>query len=108
MTAVHDGPLPGIVWEPGEARLAPASAGPLATLVQALRADPTARAELRVHVGAPGGEEARALDLSERRAAALTAALVRLGLDAWRVRAVGMGAMEPGTPPDRVELRVHH
>lgn len=109
VTTLHDGPLSGIVWEPGKARLAPTSAGALAALVQALRADPAASAELRVHVGGPTEHgAARALELSERRAAALTAALVRLGLDAWRVRAVGMGAMEPGEPPERVELRVHH
>ncbi len=106
---LRDGVLSGITWAPGETRLSPATTSALAALVQALRADPTARAELRVHVGAPSGEQAaRALDLSERRAAALAAALVRLGLDAWRVRVVGMGAMEPGEPPDRVELHVRH
>jgi outer membrane protein OmpA-like peptidoglycan-associated protein len=83
-------------FEPGSAELPEALIRPLRVIGEALR-DERAVVRVEVHTDASGGEEA-ARTLSQRRAEAIRAFLVSVGVDPYRVLAAGMGASRPIVP----------
>lgn len=87
--------LYGIYFDTGKADLKPASDGTLQEIVALLKREPT----LKLYVVGDTdnvGSFASNMDLSNRRAAAVVAALTeRYGIDARRLKAVGIGPVDP-------------
>jgi outer membrane protein OmpA-like peptidoglycan-associated protein len=96
--------LRGINFESGRADLTPDSHGVLDQVVAALNAYPEARLEIRGHTDSQGPANFN-LELSQRRAEAVRQYLIKGGIDAGRLTAVGVGEEEPmasnGTPDGR-------
>lgn len=77
------------------ADLLPDPSGALTSLAEALRREPARLIVVEGHVSTTDGTPAANLALSERRAQAVVSELVRIGLPADRVRAVGVGSARP-------------
>lgn len=86
--------LEGIEFDVGSDRLRSTSDAPLAAAAAPLKANPDLRVEVEGHTDDTGGEEAN-LDLSQRRARAVMARLVTLGVPATQLSAKGYGASRP-------------
>lgn len=89
----------GIRFAFDSAALQPDSDPVLAELYRGLRADPSASIVIEGHTSSEGATDYNQ-GLSERRAAAVRADLVRRGLAAERLRAVGVGETRPIAPND--------
>ena len=98
--------LPTVLFRVGRAELLPQAGPALARLAAALRGRPALRLRIAGHtdrVGEPDKNQA----LSEQRAAAVKAYLVRAGIAAERLSAVGYGDARPLHPsPDARNRRV--
>ena len=86
--------LEGIEFDVGSDRLRPTSDAPLAAAAAVLKAKPELMAEVEGHTDDTGGEAAN-LALSQRRAKAVMARLVALGVPATQLSAKGYGASRP-------------
>lgn len=84
----------GISFGFDSAEIRPESESVLALLFNGLRADTSAKVTIEGHTSSEGAE-AYNQSLSERRAAAVVADLVRRGLPATRLSAVGVGESRP-------------
>ena len=86
--------LEGIEFDVGSDRLRPTSDAPLAAAAAVLKAKPDLSVEVEGHTDDTGGEAAN-LSLSQRRAKAVMARLVALGVPATQLSAKGYGASRP-------------
>ncbi|MBT2559104.1 OmpA family protein [Hymenobacter sp. ISL-91] len=101
--------LPTVLFQLGTARLLPEAFPALNQLAATLRTNPELRIEVAGHtdrIGEPGKNQ----QLSEQRAAAVQKHLIRAGVAAGRISAIGYGDTRPLYPaPDernrRVEVR---
>ncbi len=84
----------GITFDFDSADIRPESEPVLARLYDGLRADPSASITIEGHTSSEGGTDYNQR-LSERRAAAVVADLVRRGIDASRLKSVGIGELRP-------------
>jgi OmpA-OmpF porin, OOP family len=91
-----------IRFEPGRAAIDPDSAGLLDRLVEATLRCPTAKIEIAGHTDA-AGEDAFNQALSEKRAQAVADYLVKAGLSADRLAAIGYGSSQPVATNDTDE-----
>jgi OOP family OmpA-OmpF porin len=91
-----------IRFEPGRAAIDPDSAGLLDRLVETTLRCPTAKIEIAGHTDA-AGEDAFNQALSEKRAQAVADYLVKAGLSADRLVAVGYGSSQPVATNDTDE-----
>ena len=100
--------LEGVNFETGKAAILPASEAILDRVAQSLLANPAAKVEIGGHTDSRGARTAN-LNLSETRAAAVKAYLVRKGVDADRLATRGYGPDQPigdnGTPQGRAQNR---
>ncbi len=94
-----------VYFDVGRATLRPKSAAVIETIAEVLREHPEVT-KLRVagHTDARG-DEAKNQALSQRRAEAVTAALVRAGIDTRRLEARGYGSSAPVCRQDTAECR---
>jgi OOP family OmpA-OmpF porin len=91
-----------IRFEPGRAAIDPDSAGLLDRLVETTLRCPTAKIEVAGHTDA-AGEDAFNQALSEKRAQAVADYLVKAGLSADRLVAIGYGSSQPVATNDTDE-----
>ena len=84
----------GIRFDYDSAAIRPESDDVLAALFEGLAADDAASILIRGHTSSEGSDQYN-LDLSARRAQSVVDDLIERGLDAGRVRAVGVGEGEP-------------
>lgn len=90
--------LPAATYQLGSAELPDSLVRSLRPIGEAVR-EQRAVVRVEVHTDASGTpEESRAL--SQRRADAIRAYLIELGIDPYRVQAVGMGSSRPKLPQD--------
>lgn len=89
----------GIEFAYDSAELRPAAEPVLAELFRGLQAEASAAIVIEGHTSSEGSTEYNQA-LSERRAAAVRADLLRRGLSADRLRAVGIGEARPIAPND--------
>lgn len=87
----------GIYFDFGSATLRPESGPTLAQILAFLKAQPQQRLRIEGHTDNVGSEAFNA-ELSSKRAAAVVAELVRQGVSAARLQAVGLGASQPVAP----------
>jgi outer membrane protein OmpA-like peptidoglycan-associated protein len=83
-----------IEFDYDQATIRPSSLPLLERIAQAMKAHPTLVLEVRGHTDDRGSDEYN-LRLSQRRAEAVVDALVRMGIDRARLRAVGYGKSRP-------------
>jgi outer membrane protein OmpA-like peptidoglycan-associated protein len=83
-----------ILFETAKADIRPESEAQLVEIVTFLKQNPTLRVAVVGHTDSVGGFDSN-MDLSRRRAAAVTAALVGRGIAAARLVAVGVGMAAP-------------
>jgi outer membrane protein OmpA-like peptidoglycan-associated protein len=95
--------LAAVFFRPGSAQIRPESRPLLEEVVHVLRERP--EIERIATLGHASSEEAAALPLSERRAGAVRAALLALGIEPARVEAHGYGSTRPLAPNTRPEGR---
>ena len=96
--------LPRVLFKQGKAELLPESSPALDKLVADLRANPALRLRVVGHtdrIGEPGKNQV----LSEQRAAAVQAYLVKAGVDPTRLAAIGYGDSRPLYPSPDVRNR---
>lgn len=86
--------LEGVTFELNSARLTPDAATTLRRVADALRGEPSLRAEIAGHTDS-SGEDAYNLRLSQERAGAVLQFLVSQGIDASRLIARGYGETQP-------------
>ena len=86
--------LEGIEFDSGSDRLRPASDSTLRQVAAALQAKPELKVEVEGHTDNVGADAAN-LALSERRAKAVAARLVALGVPAGQLTSAGYGASRP-------------
>ena len=91
------GAIAGITFQRGRARIAPASFPVLDKAVAVLKEYPELKLEVGGHTDSSGPARVNER-LSQQRADAVAAYLVRQGIDADRVTAVGYGEREPAAP----------
>ncbi|MGF1660496.1 MAG: OmpA family protein [Rubrimonas sp.] len=100
--------LRGVLFETDSARLSDAGRAAAGTLGSALQANPALRVAVVGHTDDTGDFRYN-LDLSERRAEALAAALTRdHGVGENRLAAVGVGPLAPAVPNDTAEGRAQN
>jgi outer membrane protein OmpA-like peptidoglycan-associated protein len=86
--------LHGILFDTGKATIKPESAGPLGEVIALLEGDPALALAIHGHTDNVGAAAAN-LRLSQDRAAAVKAYLVRGGIDAGRLATGGFGDTKP-------------
>lgn len=96
--------LEGIEFDTGSDRLRPASDSVLREVAAALAKAPTLAVSIEGHTDNQGADAAN-VALSERRAAAVKARLVALGVAAGRLATKGFGAAQPVAPNETPEGR---
>ncbi len=82
--------LGDVLFETGQSVLLDSSQSSLVEVVDLLQSEPDKKIRIEGHTDSVGSAEAN-LDLSQKRADAVMAALIKLGLDAGRVVSVGLG-----------------
>jgi len=82
--------LGDVLFEVGQADLLPAAEQNLSDVIELLESEPNKQIRIEGHTDSTGSAELN-LRLSRERAEAVRDALVRLGIDAGRITAVGMG-----------------
>lgn len=98
--------LPKVLFFLGTAELLPAGEASLHQLVRELRARPTLKIRVAGHTDQVG-EDHKNLTLSEKRATAVKAFLVKAGIDPARISTIGYGGVRPLFPsPDARNRRV--
>ncbi|KXB97401.1 MAG: hypothetical protein AA908_06985 [Chlorobi bacterium NICIL-2] len=83
-----------VYFNPGSTVPTPSSQSTLDTIVAFMRSHPTMVIEVRGHSDSTGSEDYN-LRLSERRANAIRAALIRRGIEPDRIQAKGFGSSQP-------------
>lgn len=99
--------LGDVLFEVGEADLLPAAEQNLADVIELLESEPDKQIRIEGHTDATGGSELN-LRLSRERAEAVRDALVRLGIAADRITAVGMGEDFPIASNETAEGRARN
>ncbi|WP_048825830.1 OmpA family protein [Hymenobacter sp. DG25B] len=98
--------LPKVLFFQGTAELLPAADASLHQLVRELQARPRLRIRLAGHTDQVG-EDQKNLTLSEKRATAVKAFLVKSGIESARISTIGYGGARPLFPsPDARNRRV--
>jgi len=83
-----------ILFETGKADLKPESMAEIQKVADYMLKNKTVRFEVQGHTDNQGTDKVND-PLSQKRAEAIVAALVKLGVDEWNLRAVGKGSHEP-------------
>lgn len=83
-----------ILFETGKADLKPESMTEIQKVADYMKKNTNVRFEVQGHTDNQGSDKIND-PLSQKRAEAIVAALVRLGVDEWNLRAVGKGSHEP-------------
>lgn len=83
-----------ILFETGKADLKPESMAEIQKVADYMKKNTNVRFEVQGHTDNQGSDKIND-PLSQKRAEAIVAALVRLGVDEWNLRAVGKGSHEP-------------
>lgn len=96
--------LGDVLFETGNAQLKPGAVLDLDRLASFLQRYPARRAVIEGHTDSVGGEDYNQ-GLSQRRAEAVRAYLLRMGVDAARITATGMGESAPVAPNDNAAGR---
>lgn len=99
--------LRGVSFATGSAVLRPEAHATLRTVAQAMKVNDTLEVEVGGHTDSVGND-ARNLALSQRRAEAVKAFLVREGIPAARLTPRGYGASEPTDTNDTAEGRANN
>jgi OOP family OmpA-OmpF porin len=97
----------GIQFDPGRARIDPASREGIGALAAILHRCPAARVEIGGHTDTQGGDDLNE-HLSRNRAEAVLDALLDAGIPHDRLAAQGYGAREPIAPNDTPEGRAQN
>lgn len=97
-----------ILFETGKADLKAESMAEIQKVAEYMKKNPNVRFEVQGHTDNQGSDKIND-PLSQKRAEAIVAALVKLGVDEWNLRAVGKGSHEPvadnGTEAGRAKNR---
>ncbi len=97
-----------ILFETGKADLKAESMAEIQKVAEYMKKNPNVRFEVQGHTDNQGSDKIND-PLSQKRAEAIVAALVNLGVDEWNLRAVGKGSHEPvadnGTEAGRAKNR---
>ena len=99
--------LGDVLFEVGESELLPAAASNLEDVVDLLRTEPDKAIRIEGHTDSTGPANVN-LRLSEQRARAVRDALVEMGIDSDRIRAVGMGEDFPIATNETAEGRARN
>lgn len=83
-----------ILFESGKATLKPESMVDIQSVAEYMKKNPNVRFEVQGHCDNQGSDKVND-PLSQKRAEAIVAELVKLGVDEWNLRAVGKGSHEP-------------
>ena len=83
-----------IHFETGKATLKPESMADIQAVADYMKKNPSVRFEVQGHCDNQGSDKVND-PLSQQRAEAIVAELVKLGVDEWNLRAVGKGSHEP-------------
>ena len=83
-----------ILFETGKATLKPESMADIQSVADYMKKNPSVRFEVQGHCDNQGPDKVND-PLSQQRAEAIVAELVKLGVDEWNLRAVGKGSHEP-------------
>lgn len=83
-----------ILFETGKATLKPESMADIQAVADYMKKNPSVRFEVQGHCDNQGSDKVND-PLSQQRAEAIVAELVKLGVDEWNLRAVGKGSHEP-------------
>jgi Outer membrane protein and related peptidoglycan-associated (lipo)proteins len=83
-----------ILFETGKATLKPESMEDINAVADYMKKNPSVRFEVQGHCDNQGSDKVND-PLSQQRAEAIVAELVKLGVDEWNLRAVGKGSHEP-------------
>ena len=83
-----------ILFETGKATLKPESMADIKAVADYMTKNPSVRFEVQGHCDNQGSDKVND-PLSQQRAEAIVAELVKLGVDEWNLRAVGKGSHEP-------------
>jgi len=83
-----------ILFETGKADLKAESMAEIEKVAAYMKANPSVRFEVQGHCDNQGSDKVND-PLSQKRSEAIVAALVKLGVDEWNLRAVGKGSHEP-------------
>ena len=83
-----------ILFETGKATLKPESMADIQAVADYMKKNPSVRFEVQGHCDNQGSDSVND-PLSQKRAEAIVAELVKLGVDEWNLRAVGKGSHEP-------------
>lgn len=83
-----------ILFETGKATLKPESMADIEAVADYMKKNPSVRFEVQGHCDNQGSDKIND-PLSQQRAEAIVAELVKLGVDEWNLRAVGKGSHEP-------------
>ena len=83
-----------ILFETGKATLKPESMADIQSVADYMKKNPSVRFEVQGHCDNQGSDKVND-PLSQQRAEAIVAELVKLGVDEWNLRAVGKGSHEP-------------
>ena len=83
-----------ILFETGKATLKPESMADIKAVAEYMTKNPSVRFEVQGHCDNQGSDKVND-PLSQQRAEAIVAELVKLGVDEWNLRAVGKGSHEP-------------
>ncbi|MDX9751046.1 MAG: OmpA family protein [Flavobacteriales bacterium] len=98
----------GIHFDSGKDQVRPESYGTLKEIATVLRENPTVKVRIIGHTDSDG-DDARNLDLSKRRAAAVKAALSQeFSIDGSRMATDGKGEAEPAGPNDTPEGKANN
>jgi outer membrane protein OmpA-like peptidoglycan-associated protein len=96
-----------ILFDPGQAVIKPASQPTLDQLAGLLKSQPGLRFRIEGHTDADGDAPAN-LRLSQARAEAVRAALVRAGIASSRLNAQGFGETKPLAPANTASAKAHN
>ncbi|MDO5321952.1 MAG: OmpA family protein [Bacteroidia bacterium] len=83
-----------ILFETGKATLKPESMADIQAVADYMKKNPSVRFEVQGHCDNQGSDSVND-PLSQKRAEAIVAELVKLGVDEWNLRPVGKGSHEP-------------
>ena len=83
-----------ILFDTGKATLKEESMTDIKAVAEYMKANPSVRFEVQGHCDNQGSDSVND-PLSQKRAEAIVAELVKLGVDEWNLRAVGKGSHEP-------------